>query len=213
MSSGSASETFAVSVDQTEAEARAEAVTYVDVDTAAETVARYVGRDVRYLARSAHINLGRELCVPQDIAQDDTVVVELLMHDIERMLRKGLISEVHLILSDQDVNANNQVTARYHARYEVRGSTARHGAGIVNDIVKAPPRTLANAHFALCISWSKVIRSEKKKEVRPPEYFFVWTPERRHYDETGLVRYRFGGIDAGAIQVTRTEYTDIKYLR
>lgn len=215
MSSAAATETFGVTIDHTQAESEAvvDAITHADVDTAAESVARYVGEDVRYLVHGAHVDLRRELSVPDDMGEDNAVIVELLMADIERMLRKSLIREVHLILSDQDVNANNQVSARYHAHYEVRGATARRGTGAWNGIVQAPPRALAGAHFALLISWRGDVKLEKKKQIRPPEYFFTWMPSSRNYDTTGLVRYRFGGLDAGPIQVTRIESAQLNFLR
>lgn len=214
MSSAAASETFSVTVGQTRAQAQAEVevVSRADVDSAAETVAHYVGADVRYLVRAAHIDLRRELNVPPSITEENDVVAVLLEHDIERMLRRSLIREVQLILSDQDPNANNQIAARYQAHYEVRGSTARRGTGIANGIVQAPAATLENAHFALLISWSAHVTRDTKLHVGPTDYFFTWTPSRQNFDTSGLVRYRWGGIDAGPIQVARTEAAQLQYL-
>jgi hypothetical protein len=214
MSAAGTSDVAYYSVDHTEAEAEAaiQAITYADVLTATEAAARFIGRDLRYLVGAARYPLGQQLHVPPEMAKDDTVVVELLMHDIERMLRQNLISAVHLLLCDKEVNPNNQRSVRYYAHYEVRRDTVRSGNGVWNDIVKAPPRALINADFTLGISWREGMTREKGRRVRPPEYFFTWLPDGRSYDKLGLEPYRFGGLDADLIQIIRVEYTRPGYI-
>src|SRR5262249_3193675 len=155
-------------------EADVQSVTYADVLTATEAAACYVGRDLRYLVQAARVPLAKHLNVPRELARDDDVVVELLLHDIERMLRQHLIRAVHLMLSDKELNDNNQYSVRYHAHYEVRRETLRSSAGVWGDIIKAPARTLANAHFTLGISWREQTSRDKRRSIKPPEYFFSW---------------------------------------
>ena len=209
---GTSAVTYSVDHTEAEAEAAVEAVTYADVLTATEAAARFIGRDLRHLVREARYPLGQQLRVPPEMAKDDSVVVELLMHDIERMLRQNLISAAHLLLTDKEVNANNQRPVRYYAHYEVRRDTVRSGSGVWNDIVKAPPRALINADFTLGISWRGDMTSDKRRRVRPPEYFFTWLPDGRNYDKLGLEPYRFGGLDADLIQIIRVEYTRPGYI-
>jgi hypothetical protein len=210
--------TETLTVDRTEAEAEAEveSITYSNTLTATEAAARFIGRDLRYLVQKARVPLAEQLRVPREMTRNDGVVVELLLHDIERMLRHNLISAVHLMLSDRSVNANAQYSVRYHARYEVLNQAAqvtlrsgvrmRNDTGSWSDVISAPSKVLANAHFTLGISWRPRTSRERRRSARQPEYFFTWLPDGRNYDQLGLVGYRFGGINTSVVQIVRIEY-------
>ncbi|HEU0026029.1 MAG TPA: hypothetical protein VFQ25_02855 [Ktedonobacterales bacterium] len=204
--------TYGVDHTESEAEAAVQDIAYADVLTATEAAARFIGRDLRHLVREARYPLGQQLHAPPEMAKDDSVIVELLMHDIERMLRQNLISAAHLLLTDEEVNANDQRPVRYYAHYEVRRDTVRSGCGVWNDIVKAPPRTLISADFTLGVSWRGGMTRDKRRRVRPPEYFFTWLPDGRNYDSLGQEPYRFGGLDDDLTRIIRVEYTRPGYI-
>lgn len=209
----SGTEVYAENRTEAEAEASLESTTYTDVLTATEAAARLVGRDLRFLVHTARVSLADQLDVPREMARDEQVVLELLLHDIERMLRQNLISAVHLLLSDPQANADNQRTVRYHTRYEVRREHVRSDAWSQwGDIAMAPPRALTDARFTLAISWRPQTSRDKRRSVKPPEYFFAWLPDGRNYDQAGLVRYRFGGVNTSAAQISRVEFSRPGYL-
>lgn len=205
--------TLIIQLDHSEATAAAhvDAVGFPDVESAAEAVARSVGQDVRHLVRAGHIDLPQALGMPLEIAPDSTVVAELLLADLERMLRMHLVSQVHLFLSDQDLDTHAEVEARYHALHEVHGNVARRGNADWSDIVHAPPRILANAHPILCVAWRGGLGYGRVRTVRPPEYAFIWTPQRRVFDTRELLRYRFDAVPQSPVLVARAEPISLLY--
>lgn len=214
--SGVQSETYEVTEATVVAESRPE--TYADLQTVTETLANYIGRDLRQLVNDAHISLATELDVPPRISTENRVILELLCHDIERLLRLNLISEIYMGLADKKLNARGRYPLRYEARYEITRSTWSGPSNSLasntawNSLVRAPTRTLNDAQFVFAVAWRPGVKAKQVENARPPEYFFQWLRQRRLFDGEGLVRYRFGGAAAGPIRIDRSEHAQPNLL-
>jgi hypothetical protein len=171
--SGSVSETFATTTETTE-------VTVVPrVITQSQQIARYFAEDLLQFLKDARIDLARELQIPADYTQGPVELVEMLYDDLTHMLRDGLITGIHLLLSEQKADpATHAYPLRYHAWYLIqmpertlKNSEAKRFGGKL-----APPKKIADdARFVLLIDWN-MTANERRRQARRPEYCFDWVP-------------------------------------
>ena len=192
--------------------------TYLSTDSTVETyvvprivtksdqIAHYFVDDLEKLVDIAHIDLVEVLQIPIDYSQDASDIILMLHEDLSHMLRDQLITGIHLLLSDKDMDANTGAyPLRYHADYVVGRSlqpssnAQRFGGNI------APPKHVwRDARFTLLIDWNPSA-SDRRRQVRRPDYCFDWVPEEARFDATSLVRYREGGMSVDGATVTRDE--------
>lgn len=165
--------------------------TYADSEEAAVAVADAVGHDLRHLVRVAQLDVGEGLGVPPEAELDADLLIEVLLGDIERLLRKGLLAQVHLFLCDRGATAPGRLTARWHAPYTLREHQVQVGTAPWNDLTSAPPRALAQTSLALCLAWRPSLGYLATRTLAPPEYFFVWMPQPIGFTQSPLLRYRF----------------------
>src|SRR5262245_36898592 len=72
-----------------------------------EQVAHYMADDLRYLVQRTGINLRSALNITSDDYLDNsTDLVDLLFVDIASMLADGLITGVHLLLAEPELDRN-----------------------------------------------------------------------------------------------------------
>lgn len=199
--SGSQTETYAYTKETTE-------VTVVPrIVTQSEQIARYFTEDLHAFVDEMYVDLVRWLEIPPDFPQDNKEIVELLYADLSHMLRDGLITGIHILLSDMEIDPNRHgYPVRYHARYciqlperHLRTSEAKRIGGKL-----APPRDVwINARFALLIDWNP--KASVRSGLGPPDYVFEWVLETARFDVSSLVRYRQGGMTIDSARVDRRE--------
>ncbi len=200
--SGSVTETYATTTETTE-------VTVVPrIITQSQQIARYFAEDLLQFLKDTKINLAEELQIPPEYTQDPLELVEMLYDDLAHLLRDGLITGVHLLLSEQVVDKTTHAyPLRYHAWYLIQMpertlkiSEAKRFGGKL-----APPRKIADgARFVLLIDWN-MTANERRRQARRPEYCFDWVPESSRFDATTLIRYREGGMTVDSATVSRWE--------
>jgi hypothetical protein len=203
--SSSQTETYAYTRDTTK-------VTVVPrIITQSEQIARYFTEDLVEFVKQANIDLMRELEIPPEYARNTDEVVWMLFDDISHMLRDGLITGVHLLLSEPKIDPNSHAyPLRYHAMYTINNperslrkpsDTLRRFNGFL-----APPRNVwIGARFALLIDWN-ASANQRRRQAHRPEYCFDWVPEQSRFDETSLIRYREGRMTFEAATVNRAEF-------
>ena len=183
--------------------------------TQTEQIARYFSEDLSKFVEDTNIDLIRELQIPPEYAEingdlDNETIVEMLFDDIAHMLRDTLITGVHLLLSERQIDANTGAyPLRYHAEYTITQTVARNNKNVEEGKRwgghLAPPKdTWRNARFALLIDWNPSA-NERRRQVRRPHYCFDWVPEHSRFDDTTLVRYRAGGMTTDGATVNRQE--------
>lgn len=203
--SGSQTETYANTKDTTE-------VTVVArVMTQSEQIARYFTDDLQRFVQVAHINLMQELAIPAEYASSNEEVIEMLYDDLTHMLREGLITGVHLLLSEPRLDPNSHAyPLRYHAQYLINAPsgvarTLQNNAQRFGGELAPLQRIWENARFALLIDWNPSANA-RRRQVRRPAYCFDWVPDQDRFDATCLIRYREGGMTYnGVVVVERTE--------
>jgi len=200
--SGSVTETYAETKQTVE-------VTVVPRSmTQSQEIARYFIDDLKQFLKDTRIDLARELQIPPEYTHDQDILVEMLFDDLTHMLRDGLITGIHLLLSDPEPDKNTQAyPLTYHARYVIdmpernlKAANARQFGGRL-----APPKKFkAGTRFALLIDWNPNA-NERRRQVRKPDYCFNWVPETVRYDGTTVVRFREGGMTIDSATVKRIE--------
>ncbi len=202
--SGSQAETYALTKNTTEATVTPRVMTQT------EQIARYFIEDLSHFIHLSNIDLKRELQIPSEYTDKIEEIIEKLYDDLAHMLREGLITGIHLLLSEPKPDPNNKgaYPLRYHALYTVNQSGQRSLQARVQRFggsVSPPEHVWVNARFALLIDWN-LSASEHRRQVHRPEYWFDWVPEKDRFDATSLIRYREGGMTYnGATVVERQE--------
>ncbi len=205
--SNSQTETYATTEETTEV-----TVTPV-VMTQTEQIAGFFIDDLTHFIHLTNIDLLKELEIPRepDYSGSREDILHLLYEDLTHMLREGLISGIHLLLSESQPDANTgRYMLRYHATYTIdqaqqgqrrlQADVERFGGTLI-----PPPHVWEKARFALLIDWNRSV-AERRRQVHRPRYFFDWVPPSARFDERSLVRYREGGLTYnGATVVERTE--------
>ncbi|HTK12125.1 MAG TPA: hypothetical protein VL485_33445 [Ktedonobacteraceae bacterium] len=198
--SGSQTETYDTTASTTEATVTPRVMTQT------EQIARYFTDDLTQFVHIANLDLAHELEIPAEEAGDTQEIIEMLFDDLSHMLREGLITGIHLLLSEPRVDANTGAyPLRYHALYTInqpavaqRSLKAQRFGGSI----EPPDRVWVGARFALLIDWNKSA-DRRRLQVRRPEYLFDWVPEQTRFDATSLVRYREGGLTSNGAEVVR----------
>lgn len=182
-------------------------------------VALYFAEDLLQLVNAANIDLASEFQVPLEYSQDPKDIVDMLYEDIAHMLRNGLITGMHLILSDSDMDkGTNAYKVRYHVHYQVDTSSLATSSGINagtrTGLEFGPPRKIwHDARFRLLIDWSPSVR-DAIHQVRRPEYCFDWVIEENRFDATNLHAFRDGQMTGDSEDeeiVIRQERTSLEH--
>lgn len=200
--SGSVTETYA------ETKQTVEVTVIPRIMTQSQEIARYFTDDLNQFLKDTRINLAKALEIPSEYTQDEDMLVEMLFDDLTHMLRDGLITGIHLLLSDPNPDKNTRAyPLTYHARYVInmpernlKVASARQFGGRLSP----PKKFKAGTRFALLIDWNQNA-NERRRQVRKPDYCFNWVPETVRYDETTVVRFREGGMTVDSATVTRYE--------
>lgn len=185
-----------------------------NLETRTETIARYFGADLALMVNEGHIELARWLNVPPTDTFDDDVLIGMMCHDVQLMLKKGLIRGVHILLSDPIPDPNSDPPTyklRYHARYLIEmprlPSYDQNATGTErNGRVEVPRVAYSNARFVFGIEWSDEASEERRAQVRTPTFLFDWVPESGSFDGSSLVEYRYGGMSINGVEVQRVEF-------
>jgi hypothetical protein len=133
----------------------------------------------------------------------------MLYADLAHLLRDGLITGIHLVLSERELDPDSQAyPLRYHAMYVIdnpmRSLKPNSAAKEFGGRLDPPPDSWRDARFALLIDWNPTA-SERRRQARRPGYYFDWVAERARFDGTTLIRYRDGGMTVDGATVKRIE--------
>jgi hypothetical protein len=176
--------------------------------TQSEAVAWYLHEDLATFVESQQIDLSDVLGIPLDQrTYRNSELIELLCDDIAHMLREGLVSRVHLLLYDRQVDTSSGAFPLiYKATYEIslqRGLStegARRRGGLLR------PPEFGAGEFAILIDWHRDANHSRRRRIGYPAYNLNWVPPDQRYDGTTLVKYRDGSLTAdGAVIVRRGE--------
>jgi len=178
--------------------------------TQSEQIARYFTEDLEKFVEQSHIDLIKVLEIPPDQAYSTRDVIYMLFDDISHMLRDGLITGIHLLLANPDIDKNlHAYPLRYHAMYTInvpaRSLKESNESQRFNGFLAPPHNVWVGARFALLIDWNPTANSNRHR-IRRPEYCFDWVPEHNRFDETSLIRYREGGMAFAGATVNRAEF-------
>jgi hypothetical protein len=190
---------------------RTQSYTVPRVATKTQQISRYLADDLCGLVEDAQIDLKDSLGMPPDgYTTTDEFLAHLICNDIEQMLRDGLITGVHFLLSEDTQDPNTGFyNLRYHVEYQIdNDQVAQRSLGgnalqQFGERLTPPSAATVKARFALLIDWSPRITLDDIKEVQRPRYFFDWLPANNRFDGTSLVRFSVGGLGT---EVTRIEY-------
>ena len=180
--------------------------------TQSDQIARYFAKDLESFVQHTHIDLAREFQIPDVYSHNTNDIINMLYADISHMLRDGLITGIHLVLSDDKMDpGSNAYLVRYHVRYTIEnpnvpfpsaspGQVTTRGDGLT----MPDPKVWRGARFALLIDWSPASKGKRDK-IRRPEYWFDWLPREERFDATGTLRYSEGGLEVDSANVLRYE--------
>ncbi|SRR5260221_3386726 len=183
-----------------------------------EQIARYFTEDLEKFIADTHIDLMRQLDIPPSFARKDKAVINKLFSDLSHMLRDSMITGIHLLLSNPEIDVNtHSYPLRYHAEYtiltahgnagerDLRPDKAHYSSQRIGGYLAPPRGSWIGAKFALLLDWNMTL-SERRRNARPPDYWFNWVPINDSYDATSLVSFREGGMAFdGANLVSRRE--------
>jgi hypothetical protein len=194
--------------------------TYIvpSVITQSDQIAMYFANDLEAFVKHTHLDLAREFQIPYEYSQDTMDIINMLYADISHMLRDRLITGIHLILSDNEMDVgSNAYVVRYHVCYTITNpnallSSSSASAEVKGDLVMPPPRVWQGARFALLIDWSPESRG-KRHMVRRPDYCFDWMPREERFDATNVIRYSHGALVADTANVIRYEAAPPEYQK
>lgn len=171
-------------------------------------IAQYFTEDLEELVRLTHTDLMEMLQIPVSYYQQDNKdIVSLLYQDISHMIRDGLISGLHLLLCDANIDPNSGFyPLRYHVYYSIEITTEREaiypeaGKEFRSDgrRVQPPKEVLQNCRLVILIDWTPSI-GEAWREVRRPNYCFDWMSDVTSFDATMLADFHFGCLDYGHV--------------
>ncbi len=176
--------------------------------TQSDQIARYFTDDLKNFVRETNINLVEELDIPSEHNLSSSEAIEMLYEDLAHMLREGIITGIHLLLSEPQRDPNSGAfPLRYHAMYVVNSNTRTPQRSLSSSSVQQRGGSLAlptnvwlDARFALLIDWNPSA-NERRRLVRRPEYCFDWVPKQAKYDATTLIRYREGTMTVNSATV------------
>ena len=186
----------------------------------APEVSRAVARDFVALVTGARLDVAQALAAPaSEYVAEPSVFVELLLHDLDRLLRDGLILGVHLLLADPLADPSGQSEPLlYHARYLIAPPSVAPGPAhnapddddqeqpeqprqlTPADAVALAIRAARGARFALLIDWNARIEPAQASQAQRPTYLFDWSPLDR-FGPHSLVRYYAGGLRTELVNV------------
>ncbi len=189
-----------------------------------EQIARYFTEDLEKFIADTHIDLIRQLDIPPSFARKDKTVINKLFSDLSHMLRDSMITGIHLLLSNPEIDVNTHFyPLRYHAEYtiltangnagerDLRPDKAHYSSQRIGGYLAPPRESWIGAKFALLLDWNMTL-SGRRRNARPPDYWFNWVPINDSYDATSLVRFREGGMAFdGANLVSRRETSSPGY--
>ena len=184
----------------------------------APEVSRAMARDFVALVVGSRLDVASALQAPaSEYVAEPSVFVELLAHDLDRLLRDGLILGAHLLLADPQADPSGQSEPLlYHARYLIAPPSLSPEPAHSPDDDEEPlaaPRQLApadavalairmarGARFALLIDWNPRLEPAQASQAQRPTYLFDWSPLDR-FGPHALVRYYAGGLRTELVNV------------
>jgi hypothetical protein len=181
-----------------------------------EAVAWHVHQDLVRVVETRDVELAELLGIPDEgRTQSDAELLELLGDDIAHLARDGLMSRVHLLVHETELDAATGAYRLLHrATYEAgeprsaRGEGSRRSGGLLR------AADLASGGFAMLIGWHAGADPEQRERVTNPAYNLDWRAPEGRYDRVTLVRYRDGSLTAdGAAIVRRGEEAVAAALR
>ncbi len=188
------------------------------VITQSDEIATYFAEDLEEFVRLTHTDLAQAFQVPTEYSQDTADIINMLYEDIAHMLRDGLITGLHLVLSDNFMDPGaNAFIVRYHAHYMIDNPNGGFASTIPTPSpsgapsnqrfggLLAPPKNVwRDSLFALLIDWSPTARSRRHR-VQRPEYCFDWVTQEKRFDATNVLQFREGGLAVDSATVKRFE--------
>lgn len=173
--------------------------------TQSEAVAWYVHEDLLSFVSSQDVDLSEALGIPHEQrSYANHELVELLCDDIAHMLRDGLVSRLHLLVHDPQLDPSTKAyPLLYKATYEIslQRSLATEAARRRGGLLQAPE--FAGGRFAILIHWHPDADPERRRHVCYPRYNLNWVAPDRSFDGTSLVHYRDGSLTADGATIVR----------
>ncbi len=169
-----------------------------------EQIARYFANDLEELVDLTRIDLADELQIPLEYYQKPEDIIPLLFDDLERMLRYGLITGIHLILRDRNLDLNTGAyPVRYHVHYIIGlQGQEKDGGGLIS----FPREALLNARFVLLVDRKNENNGGSKiSRLSRPDYNFDWVPQPARFDTRTIQHYREGNLTVDGRWVRRVE--------
>src|SRR6266436_5835534 len=160
--SGSQTETYTYTRETVET------MVFPRVITQSDQIAHYFTDDLEEFLRVTNINLAHTLQIPTEYPQDTKDIVMMLYDDLSHMLRDGLITGIHLLLSELELDPNSHAyPLRYHAMYVINnperslkppGAARRFGGALA-----LPKDVWRNTRFALLIDWNPSANERRRQ--------------------------------------------------
>lgn len=180
--------------------------------TQSAAVEFYIHEDLEQFVKDRNIDLPTLLCIlPGRRSYTDEQLIQLLCADIGHMLRDSLITRVHFLLYDPQIDASTQAYPLfYQATYEVtlQRGVKQQGPQRLGELLAPPQNIPRDAGFAILLEWHPNSDMDRRQGVIYPSYNLNWVSPQSRYDPTSLVRYREGSLTAdGATIVNRSEST------
>lgn len=176
--------------------------------TETEQIAAYFLEGLRDVAHKTRLDLASELGA-REYEGDENLFFGMIGADVERLLDRGLIRAVYLVLWEPAAGqrGDNIYKVRYRAIYRIgqnhdRTQPERFGGAL------EPPRTLdGRTRFSLIVEWTPNTPERRARELASSNVHFAWRPTRAAaFDTSHLTdRSRVGGVVVGELIVTRIE--------
>ena len=206
----SASSTFTTSSSTTQT-----TVSGTNVITRSDEVAVLFTDDLENLVNITGLDLAEAFQIPYELSHDPKDIITMLHEDIAHMLRDSLITGIHMIFSDDEMDkGTNEYLVRYHVHYKVDNlNTFTSDRGIKPELIVPPKGIWRDARFSLLIDWSPSAK-DRRYRIRRPDYCFDWVIEENRFDATNVICFREGQMVAGSAElVSRSELTSLEHHR
>lgn len=197
--------------------------------TQSDEIATYFAEDLEEFVRLTHTDLALAFQVPHEYSQNSRDIINMLYEDISHMLRDGLITGVHLVLSDNIMDpGSNAFIVRYHAQYLIDNPDPNISTiptqplngqspadpqqdGRFGGLLAPPKDVWRDSLFALLIDWSPTARN-RRHSIHRPEYCFDWVTQEKRFDATNVLQFRDGGLAVDSATVAkRIEFLPPEY--
>ena len=199
-----------------------QAIIVPKIITQSDEIATYFSEDLEEFVRLTHTDLALAFQVPHEYSQNTRDIINMLYEDISHMLRDGLITGIHLVLSDNTMDPGaNAFIVRYHAQYlldnpnistmSTQPLNEPQPDGRFGGLLAPPKDVWRDSLFALLIDWSPTARN-RRQGIRRPDYCFDWVTQEKRFDATNVLQFRNGGLAVDSATVAkRAEFSPPEY--